>query len=263
MVNITAAAQHHQIDNAQQREKVRQAVQVGLFKRHRHVRRRGHDNHQVRRNPVRPLGALDLPVGEVTEFDHHRHTDLIDAEAERLVLQIDIGHSDRSQRYRINGLAWPHHIDMAQGSIGLVLAHIERRIKIDSLPVRWTIVGRNRRPVLSMLKPAHPHFEVPFARVAWAAVDNNRLNCETLDQIAMGHGINSPRACAINQRQVGVAVGLGDRCLGEHHQVVHSKGLQIRDAFACIGVVVPKLANRLRPFAAHRCRRDEVIRSSA
>ena len=67
-------------DDAERGERVGRVVDAGVAVVQAHVGVGRHDDHQVRRDAVGPVRAVDLPVREVRHLHEHRHADLVDVE---------------------------------------------------------------------------------------------------------------------------------------------------------------------------------------
>ena len=178
VVHVAADPHEDQQRDAEERQQVGEVVEVRPLVRQVHVGRRRHDDHQVRGDAVRALGAADVPVREVADLHQHRHADLIDGETQVLIAEVDVADLDRGKllRRRSRSVGWTMSIlrPEAPGRETVAARRVDR--DVDALPVGRTVVGGHRRPLVLVLEPAHAELEVALALVAAAVVDDDRLH---------------------------------------------------------------------------------------
>ena len=181
-----------------------------------------------------PSAPLDLPVREVADLHEHRHADLVDAEAEVLVAEVDVadtvtvGQVDRldrlarAARCRPCGRARP-----ARGR-----RHASGRPRRRCAATR---PGRRRRAS----PPTRRGSGTSSCRARGCAragspprsVDDHRLH----RRAARRGRCRRPGRCSTDptdadERQLGLQVGLRLGRLGEHHDVLDAERLQVRHA---------------------------------
>ena len=261
MLGIALDAPKDQPAETQESEGVGDLVEGRGFVVQPHMRAGRNYDHHVGGNAVRAVGAIDLPVREVAHLDQHRHADLRDVEGEVLLAEVIVRHLDLGKFDRLDGVGGDEDVDAAPG-IHRLLANAAAVVDhhIDALPFVGTVHRWQRCPLTLVLEPAGAEFQISLSLIAVAFVDDDRLDGEGHDNIAVGDAVNLPRAAGRDQIKVVATAGLIFGCLREHHHVLDAQLLQHGDADVGVVVDVAQLAHRVRTVLAHRRYRQEVIR---
>ena len=218
--------------------------------------RRRDDHHQVRCDPVRPVGAGGLPIREVTDLHQHRNPDLVDIEADGLVAHRDVGNGDFRQRLWHDCALGNDHVDAILLDTGLVDGDV------DPLPILGPAASRDRSPVARVLEPARAKFEPGLARVR-AFRDHDGLYRQRHNDVAIANFVDVPRPAHGYRLELARLIGFGDRLVGPGQVITDPELLQVWHADGGVAVGVAQLADRIRAVGGHRRCSDEVIRRRA
>ena len=193
------------------------------------------DDHEVRRDPVGPLGAGRPPVREVRHLDQHRGADLVDVERQALRPHLEVGHLDGLDRPPLGRLAPPDPLPLvgaAGGQRDVPLVGVDE--PPHRRPAEATLV------VERLLEP----LDLGVADVG----EHRGLVGQRLDQRAVGHLEHDPRRRLGQLGQVGVLAGGGDGLGRSGHVVAHAQHLQVVDAPVDVERAVRQVAlRRARP----------------
>ena len=176
--------------DAEQRQQVEEHVRRAALVAQRDLVLGRHDDHHVRRDPVRALGAVDLPVREVAHLDQHRHADLVDVERQLLLVDLDVAHLDRGQATRRRSRRPARRCRRGSSS--------RAASRSGSTSMRCQSSGPSsaghRRPLVAVLEPARAELEV---RSRWSpARSSTTTGCtvERHDDLGVGDLVDRPTA---------------------------------------------------------------------
>ena len=262
-LQITSTPPEETQPNAEHGEAVEEPVKACLLVLHAHIGTCRHDHHVIRRHAIRTVCAAHDPVREVADAYQDRHADLVNAELDRLLPDLNVGHLDLGQRHRFDVLHRQDVVDVSAALPRFADANVHVNLDVNTLPVVGPAIGGDRGPIVLTLEPAGAQFEVAFSLVARTFVDDHRLHAQRFDDVGTNQLVDVPRSGGGDEPQFVLFRRFGLRRVRADHEVSDAEVEHVLHPNLGIVVDVSQLAHRIRRAFRDRRGSDEVVRRGA